>query len=112
MPATFIQRGDMIDYTPATDLPAGSVVAIEDLVGITTRPIAAGQPGVLVTEGIFSFPKQTGAGKAIPFGKTVYWHTSSEDVRSTVTGGKLLGKAVQETGDDDATIRVRLGSAG
>lgn len=109
MTARFIHHGDAVDFTPIADTPSGSVVVHEDLVGVTKRPLAAGELGTLHIEGVFELPKQTGAGKAIPFGKTVYWHAASGDVRAdSAGGGKLLGKSVQETGDDDATIRVRL----
>ena len=111
MPVKFIQHGAAIDHVPTADLPAGSVVVLEDLVAVTKRTIRAGEFGVLHVEGVFEFPKPTGSGKAIPLGKTVYWHPGTCEVRTSGNGGaKLLGKSVQETGDDDATIRIRLGA--
>ena len=104
-----IQQGAAIDYTPAAAVAAGTVVVLEDLVGVATRSILAGQTGVIHVEGVFELPKEVGAGKAIPFGKIVYWHTTSQEVRTSASGGKLLGKAVQAAGDNDATIRIRLG---
>ena len=105
----FIQQGAAIDYTPAADVAAGTVVVLEDLVGVATRSILAGQTGVIHVEGVFEFPKEVGAGKAIPFGKLVYWHLVAGEVRTSASGGKLLGKTVQATGDNDAMVRVRLG---
>ena len=109
MQAQFVHDGKAIDYRPPADLPVGSVVVLGDLVGITKRAIKAGELGVLHTTGVFRLPKQTGANKAIIFGKKVYWHLNTNEVRDTANSGKLLGKSVQETGDDDADILVRLG---
>jgi predicted RecA/RadA family phage recombinase len=111
MQAQFIHDGKTIDYRPSTDLDAGSVVVVGDLVAITKRRIKAGELGVLHTTGVFRVPKQIGAGKAIVFGKKVYWHLNTNEVRDTASGGKAMGKAVQETGDNDVDILVRLGDA-
>ena len=84
--ARFIHDGSAIDYTPASDVAAGDVVVQNDLVGIAKQPIAAGTLGALAVVGVFEVPKATG----------------------TATGNTYMGKAIAATGDDDATVRVRL----
>jgi len=108
MLAKFIQDGDVIDYRPTVDTPAGTVVVREDLIGVTKRSILAGELGVLHLTGVFELPKETGNNRAIAFGKRVFWHEPSGQVRRHGGGGGL-GHAAQETDDDDPTIRVRLG---
>jgi predicted RecA/RadA family phage recombinase len=58
--ATFIQEGHYIDHTPASALASGDVVVQGDLVGVTVRPLAAGELGSLAVDGICDFNKSTG----------------------------------------------------
>jgi predicted RecA/RadA family phage recombinase len=108
MTATFIHQGDAIDHLPATDLDAGAVVVLTDLVGITTRSIPAGHLGALQLRGVFDLPKATGGGKAIAAGKKVYWHPTNEVATTAANGAVFLGNCVRDAGDNDATVRVRL----
>lgn len=108
--ARFIHDGNGIDYTPGSDLAAGSVVVQGDLVGITKRDIATGQLGTLEVTGVYDFPKVTGAGTGIAAGVKVYWDVADTEAKADDESGanKLLGKTVAAAGDDDATVRVRL----
>jgi predicted RecA/RadA family phage recombinase len=71
MLATYIQDGDVFDYTPAAALPAGAVVVLGVFVGVAPRPIPAGTLGSLAVEGVFAFPTTPGlaGGTGIP----VFW---------------------------------------
>jgi len=106
--ATFVQDGNAIDYTPASDVAAGDVVVQNDLVGIAKQPIAAGALGSLAVVGVFEVPKATGAGTAIDAGAKVYWDATNSQATGTATGNTYMGKAIAAAGDDDAAIRVRL----
>ncbi len=108
--AQFIHDGNAIDHTPApgSDLTAGDVVVIGDLIGIAKLDIPAGTLGALAVTGVFDVPKATGAATAITGGAKVYWHTGIQQANTTSSGGKYLGKTVADAGDDDATVRVRL----
>lgn len=107
--ATFIHEGRTIDYTPATDLSAGSVVVLDELIGITPRALRAGELGALQLSGVFEFPKETGNNKDIPAGKKVYWDPAGQLVKKGGGGGAVyLGKAILAAGEGDATARVRL----
>ena len=97
--AMFVQRGDSIDHTPAADVAAGDVVVQEDLVGIAKLDIKADALGALAVEGVFDFPKETGAGKAIPAGQKVYWDATPGVVKKTSAGATYLGKSVLAVGD-------------
>ncbi|MBI1375810.1 MAG: DUF2190 family protein [Phycisphaera sp.] len=108
MIATFVQDGEAIDYTPATDVAAGDVVVQEDLIGVAKLDIPAGTRGALHVTGVFNLPKEVGGGKDIAAGKQVYWKTPENVVVKTAGGNKLLGKTVAAVGDNDATVRVRL----
>ncbi|MBI1373652.1 MAG: DUF2190 family protein [Phycisphaera sp.] len=107
----FIQEGDTIDYTPASDVAAGDVVVQEDLIGVAARPIPANTLGALHVTGMFEFPKAVGSGTAIAAGLEVNWDAVNKEAYPRLGGSasdKLLGKSVAAAGDDDATVRVRL----
>jgi len=125
MTATFIHRGDAIDYTPETAVSAGDVVVQNALVGVAKLDIAAGALGALHVSGVFDFPKAAGANTAIAAGAKVYWDAESgiavdADGYATASGTGTpsdmayddtlpqLGKAVLAAGDSDTTVRVLL----
>jgi len=123
MPATFIQDGDAIDYTPSADVAAGAVVVLEDLIGVTKRPIPANTLGTLDVTGVFEFPKETGSGSEIAAGAIVNWDALAQVAYAALGGSgssggsggsgssggdKLLGKTVLAASDSDETVRVRL----
>lgn len=110
MTARFIQDGKSIDYTPSSAVTSGDVVVQNDLVGIAKLDIAANVLGALAVNGIFEMPKTTGVGEAIAAGKKVFWDVAAGVAKTDDETGanKYIGKAIAATGDDDATVKVRL----
>jgi predicted RecA/RadA family phage recombinase len=104
----FVHDGHVIDYTPAADTPAATVVLQGDLIGVTRTAIAAGQLGSLAVEGVFDFAKATAAGSGFTVGALAYWDNTNKVATKTATGNKLIGKAVRAAADADATVRIRL----
>ena len=104
--ATFIQEGKYIDHTPVGALAAGDVVVQGDLVGVTLRPIAAGELGSLAVDGVFDFTKNTGV--AYTVGTILYWDDTNNVVTTTSAGNKQIGKVVRAAGTTDTLARVRL----
>ena len=108
MTATYVHKGDSIDYTPAADVAAGDVVVQGDLVGIAKLDIPADTLGSLSLTGIFDVPKIGGPGMAITTGTKLYWDSANKYVTPTEIEGKYMGKAVADAGDNDATVRMKL----
>jgi len=108
--ANFVHHGDSIDYTPGSDVSAGDVVVLNDLVGVAKRDITASTLGALAVAGVFDFPKATGVGSGIAAGKKVYWDAGDSEAKEDDESGAnaYLGKTVKAAGDDDETVRVRL----
>jgi predicted RecA/RadA family phage recombinase len=104
--ATFIQEGHYIDHTPASALASGDVVVQGDLVGITLRPLAAGETGALAVDGIFDFNKSTGV--AFTVGTLLYWDDTNNVVTTTSAGNKAIGKVVRAAALADTTVRIRV----
>ncbi len=106
--ATFVQNGKYVDYTPTAALTAGAVIVQADLIGVAVRDIPANTLGVLAVEGVFNFPKATGASTAIAVGTSVYWASGTSTATATASGNKLIGKVVRAAADADATALVKL----
>jgi predicted RecA/RadA family phage recombinase len=104
--ATFIHEGHYIDHTPAGALASGDVVVQGDLVGVTVRPLAAGELGSLAVDGIFDFNKNTGV--AFTVGTILYWDDTNNVVTTTSAGNKLIGKVVRAAVSADTVVRIRL----
>ena len=106
----YVHEGGAIDYVPAADVPAGSVVVIGDLVGVTKRNHKAGELSAVAVVGVFDFPKATGAGSAIPAGAKLYWDEADKVAKTDDEAGanKYLGKSVKAAAESDATVRGRL----
>jgi len=101
---SFYQNGKSIDYTPAADVAAGTIVALKGLVGITKLDIPANVKGALCIEGIFAVPKKN---EAFAAGLPV-WFDANGDPQGGTAGS---GAATQIGGDAQAAGDVLLGKA-
>ena len=101
----YIQDGDLLDHTPASAVAAGDVVQIGKLVTVAPRPIAANALGAVAVEGVFAFPKPTGAGTDYAAGSKVYWYGGAAVTGAT---GVQAGYTVAACATTDATVKVLL----
>ncbi len=110
MTVRFIQDGKSIDYTPGSNVSAGDVVVQGELVGVANLNIAAGQKGALAIEGVFEFPKPTGAGTDASIGTLMYWDVADGNAQETSDSGtnKLIGKLVKACSTTDTTCWIKL----
>ena len=87
---TYVQRGDILDYTPETDTPAGTPVKIGDIVGITKLDIKAGQLGAIALTGVYEAPKAEGeeiaAGAPVAFDPATGTVTAAQAANGGDTG--------------------------
>jgi predicted RecA/RadA family phage recombinase len=111
----FVQDGQIVDYTPVGDTPAGTVVVQGSLVGVTKLDIRAGKLGAMAVVGIFDFPKTVGTGSGITVGTEVYWDAADGVATASANNGATppvaytyVGKTTAAAADADATVRVRL----
>lgn len=102
--ASYVQDGDLIDYTPGSAVAAGDVVVIGSVVAVAPRPIAANALGALAVEGVWSFSKN--AGIVIGQGDKVYYYATS----GAVTGatGTVAGFAAEAAASGDTSVKVVL----
>ena len=53
MKARYVQRGESIDFTPTSDVAAGDIVKLGNLVGVAKLDIKAGELGALALCGVY-----------------------------------------------------------
>ena len=102
--ASYVQDGDLLDYTPASAVAAGDVVVIGSLVGVAPRPIAANTVGALSVEGVYTMPCATGATGAQ--GSAINWYATSGVAHAST--GVAAGKLAKARGADDTVVYVML----
>jgi len=117
-PVQKVSSAGAIDYTPDTDaVVGGDVIVVGDIVGVAPVDIAVDKKGAIQIEGVYRFPKITGA---IGVGVKVYWAASGNPVggdagsgaaTTTASGNKLAGYAVAAAASGDATVDVVLARA-
>jgi len=111
MIARFIQQGVTIDYIPAADVKAGSIVSVNDLIGVSRYDIKAGELGALAVAPAPVFEVEKGAAVAFAYGAKVYWDTANAKTADAAgTGVIYLGLCVSTAGSlaSDTHCRVRL----
>lgn len=123
MKASYCQRGETLDYTPAEDLEAGEVVSLGSRIGVAAETIRAGEPGHLYVVGVYAMAKADG--EAIDQGAAVYYDTAAETITtkesisteggddvesSTSTESKTVpaGYAAASAAATDSTVLVKL----
>ena len=75
MKASFIQRGEAVDFIPSRNVDAGEIIRFGSLLGVVKIPVRAGELGALHLSGIYDVEKDNGS---IAAGSKVYWNESSE----------------------------------
>lgn len=108
MLATYVQRGESLDYIPAEDVAAGDIVIRNRLAGVAKLDIRAGTLGALAICGVFDIVKGSIAFRA---GDRVYWDATNR-VATTTSPNPCIGKAVAEAPEAEATVRVLLNAPG
>lgn len=98
MSTQFLQDGDVIQHTNGgvATIPANSIVAIGNLIGVALVDIAVGATGSVALEGVFSgVPKVASA--VFAKGEKLIWDSSAgkfDDSAATPASGDITGGAV------------------
>lgn len=103
--ASYVQKGDVIDYTPGSAVAAGDVVVIGSIVGVAAQPIAANALGSVQIEGVHRIAKDN---SDIAAGAAVKYYAASGVVTTAATG-VACGHAVAAAGTSATTVDVLLG---
>ena len=111
MQAIYKQKGDSIDYTPATDVAAGDVVALQEagtdnyFAAIAKLDIKAGELGAVAVEGVFRF---TSFRSDVQLWSPVAWDVGEQEVVLGNTAGIDVTPLGIVIGVYDDAIDVKL----
>lgn len=106
MATQLVSDGAFLDYTPNSDVTAGDVIVLQDLVAIAPRDIAANTLGSVATKGVWRLPKNNS--QAFSIGQKLYWDATNDVLTITATGNKLAGCAAAAAGASDTEGLVLL----
>jgi predicted RecA/RadA family phage recombinase len=107
MTGTYIQRGDVIDYTNSGSaaIAVGEVVTLATRIGVASAPIAVGTTGALHVAGVFELTKK--ASEAITLGAAVYY--TADGITATAGDNVPAGWAVEAAAASGSTVKVKIG---
>lgn len=104
--ATYVQKGENIDYTAAAAVAYMEVVPLAACIGVALTPIAKGETGTVSLTGVYELP--AAASLAIDVGDKVYWNATNNNIDKTETGVPA-GIAVAAKAEAGTTVRVKIG---
>lgn len=109
MKASYVQRGNKIDYINDTgaDIERGEVVALGGRIAVAADDIASGEQGVLELTGVWTMAKASG--EEIAVGAAVYYDSGDDCITTTADSNTLAGFAVEKKDSADTSIAVRIG---
>lgn len=92
--ATYVQRGEALDYTNSTEavIPAGSVISLTTRIGVAGTNIAPGAVGSVHVVGVFSMDKTDS--EEVAMGDALYFDTATGKITKT---GKISKTGTSDT---------------
>lgn len=118
MTTSYIQKGDVIDYTAGADISAGDLVLMNHIIGVALTDIANGATGAVAIEGVFVLPKVSAA--VFGVGEKLILDVSAtpdafDDSAATPATGDITGGAVAvvagANGETTCTVKLTPGNA-
>ena len=103
---TYRHNGDIIDYTPGSNVSAGDIVVQSELVGQVVADTLSGVKGSLRITGVINVPKLST--DVIAIGDIVYWDAGNTRGTTTASTHKIMGKAVEGAGNGVGDVDVLL----
>jgi Uncharacterized conserved protein len=94
MATNYVQEGEVIQYTAGSNISAGAVVKIGQILGVALVDIANGETGSVAIKGVYTVPKVSGA--VIAQGESLTWDVSAgafDDNAATPATGDVTGAA-------------------
>lgn len=105
MNATFVQRGEAVDFVPSHDIEAGEVLRFGALFGVVKIPVKVGELGALSLSGIFDVVKSA---EAVAAGSRVFWNEAEKQATPDSPGNTFLGIAAAHSPASAVKVRIIL----
>lgn len=109
MKASYVQRGNKIDYINDTgaDIKRGEVVVLGGRIAVAADDIVSGKQGVLELTGVWAMAKASS--EEIVVGAAVYYDKGNDCITTTADSNTLAGFAAEKKAAADTSIAVRIG---
>lgn len=107
----YIQKGEMLTLTAPYAVSSGGGALVGSIFGVAAADVANAAEGEFQVCGVFDLTRETGASSGFTAGTLIYWDNTNKRITKTSTANKLIGVAVKDAADGDATGRVRLNGA-
>lgn len=104
--SVYRNQGDLIDYTPGSNVSAGDIIVQVDLIGQVPNDILANEKGSLRIEGVINVPKLSS--DVVAVGDVLYWDAGNTRATKTASTHKIIGKAVEAAGSGVTDVDVKL----
>ena len=104
--STYRHTGDMIDYTPGSNVSAGDIVVQSELVGQVVADTLSGDKGALRVTGVINVPKLST--DVVAIGDVLYWDAGNTRATTTASTHNIIGKAVEAAGSGVTDVDVML----
>lgn len=106
---TYIQKGEIIDYTNSSGVAIGygDVVLLTSRIGIAAENIPSGMTGSLKTEGVYELPAVNNA--AFTVGDPLYWDGTAGNLTKTASGNILAGWCFEAKATATAVAKIKIG---
>ena len=105
--ATYVQRGDNIDYKAAADIAYMEVVPLAARIGVALSEIPKGEMGTLTIVGAFRLPAAT---EKLEIGAEAYWDKKKFCITGTAgTDTVRVGYVIAAKEQADTVALVRIG---
>lgn len=112
MATNLVQDGCVIQYTAGSNISAGAVVKVGQILGVALNDIANGSTGPVAIEGVYTVPKVSAA--VIAKGESLTWDVSAgafDDNAATPATGDVTGApaiAWTAAGNGVTTLQVKF----
>ena len=105
--ATYIQKGENIDYTATAAITYKAVVPLVTRIGVALEDIAIGDTGTVTVTGVFEMEAETTVAFAV--GDALYWSVTNSVLTKTATDNIPAGWATEAKLAAGTTARVKIG---
>ena len=106
MKATYLQRGETIDFTNNTGaaIAANDIVVLTNRIGVAATEIPLGAVGTVHVSGVFALPADNAT--AFTVGQNVYYAT---DKVVATSGDVVAGFVIEPKSTAGTVVKVKIG---
>jgi len=108
MAKTYVQPGDVMEYTNASGaiISSGTVLKIGSRIGVVLVDIPDGKSGSVAVTGVWTIAKL--GTDVVGQGDLLYWDDTNKRLTTTSTDNTLAGYAFKAAGSGVTTVEIKI----